>query len=137
MLINAAGIPNYASKHHLFGSRKREVIEEFLADFKGGLMTDGYAAYKYFNNLKESTHLCCWAHVRRIFVSALQNYKDIKADRYIELTGVLYKVEMESMMLHVLSAHLPIYEKASVVLVVRMVVMSRQPICPLSKHANF
>jgi transposase len=86
--------------YYLFGSRKREVIEDFLADFKGILMTDAYAAYKYFNNLKESTHLCCWAHARRIFVSALQNYKDVKAEEYIELIGVLYKVEMESMMLH-------------------------------------
>lgn len=206
--------------YYLFGSRKREVIEEFLSGFKGSLMTDAYAAYKYFNNLKESTHLCCWAHVRRIFVSALRNYKDMKADEFIELIGILYKVEMESLLLHrteqdvvgarkltsipvlnelkqkaglllsaceakqetisdklhqalkymlnnwtkligyvnvgnvfidnnccypkvvitaarALSAHLPIYEKASVVLVVRMVVMSRQPISPLSKHANF
>lgn len=86
--------------YYLFGSRKREVIEEFLSGFKGSLMTDAYAAYKYFNNLNESTHLCCWAHARRIFVSALRNYKDMKADEFIALIGMLYKVEMESLLLH-------------------------------------
>ncbi|MGK4223019.1 IS66 family transposase [Parabacteroides distasonis] len=37
-------------------------------DFRDCLMTDAYAAYKYFNNLNECSHLYCWAHVRRIFV---------------------------------------------------------------------
>lgn len=86
--------------HYLFGSRKRKVIEEFLADFQGTLMTDAYAAYKYFNKLDECSHLCCWAHVRRIFVSALENYRDIKAKEYIELIGMLYKIEVECILLH-------------------------------------
>lgn len=63
-------------------------------------MTDAYAAYKYFNNLNECSHLYCWAHVRRIFVQALHDYKDIKAEEFIDLIRLLYKVELESMMLH-------------------------------------
>ena len=52
--------------YYLYGSRKKEVIKEFLGDFKGTLMTDAYAAYLYFNKLKDCTHVCCWSHVRRL-----------------------------------------------------------------------
>ena len=41
------------------------VIEAFLGEFKGTLMTDAYNAYAYFSKLDGCTHACCWAHVRR------------------------------------------------------------------------
>ena len=50
-------------------------------------MTDAYAAYLYFNKLKDCTHVCCWSHVRRIFVSASRDYSDSLADEFIELIG--------------------------------------------------
>lgn len=95
-------IVNLATKvcYYLFGRRKREVIEKFLGDFQGTLMTDAYNAYAYFNNLDGCTHACCWAHVRRIFWSALKDYKDPLAQEYIDKIGVLYKVELESILLH-------------------------------------
>ena len=37
--------------YYLFGRRKRKVIEEFLGEFKGTLMTDAYNAYAYFSKL--------------------------------------------------------------------------------------
>ena len=86
--------------YYLFGSRRRSVIEDFLGDFKGTLMTDAYTAYAFFSKLDECTHACCWAHVRRIFVSAFKDYKDILAKEYIELIGMLYKVELDSIVLH-------------------------------------
>ena len=86
--------------YYLFGRRKRKVIEEFLGDFKGTLMTDAYNAYAYFSKLKDCTHTCCWAHVRRIFWSALKDYKDSLAQTFIDLIGILYKVELESILLH-------------------------------------
>ena len=45
-------------------------------------------------------HACCWAHVRRIFWSALKDYKDEVAQEFIDLIGTLYKVELESILLH-------------------------------------
>ena len=57
--------------YYLFGRRKRKVIEEFLGEFKGTLMTDAYNAYAYFSKLDGCTHACCWAHVRRIFWSLI------------------------------------------------------------------
>ena len=86
--------------YYLFGRRKREVIEKFLGDFQGTLMTDAYNAYAYFNKLDGCTHACCWAHVRRIFWSALKDYKDLCAQEYINKIGILYKVELESILLH-------------------------------------
>ena len=85
--------------YYLYGSRKKEVIKEFLGDFKGTLMTDAYAAYLYFNKLKDCTHVCCWAHVRRLFVSASRDYKDSLAQAFIDLIGILYKVEVENQVL--------------------------------------
>ena len=86
--------------YYLFGRRKRDVIEKFLGDFKGTLMTDAYNAYAYFSKLDGCTHVCCWAHVRRIFWSALKDYKDSLAQEYIDKISVLYKVELESILLH-------------------------------------
>ena len=86
--------------YYLFGRRKRKVIEEFLGEFKGTLMTDAYNAYAYFSKLDGCTHACCWAHVRRIFWSALKDYKDELAQEFIDLISILYKVELESILLH-------------------------------------
>ena len=86
--------------YYLFGRRKRKVIEEFLGEFKGTLMTDAYNAYAYFSKLDGCTHACCWAHVRRIFWSSLKDYKDELAQEFIDLIGILYKVELESILLH-------------------------------------
>ncbi len=85
--------------YYLFGDRKKETIKNFLGEFKGTLMTDAYAAYLYFNKLKDCTHVCCWSHVRRIFVSASRDYSDSLADEFIELIGLLYKVEVENVVL--------------------------------------
>lgn len=86
--------------YYLYGDRKRETIEKFLGDFKGTLMTDAYAAYAFFNKLKDCTHVCCWAHARRIFVSALRDYKDEMARVFIDLIKLLYKVELENIFFH-------------------------------------
>ena len=86
--------------YYLFGRRKRKVIEEFLDKFKGTLMTDAYNAYAYFSKLDGCTHACCWAHVRRIYWSALKDYNDEQAQDFIDLIGMLYKVELESILLH-------------------------------------
>ena len=86
--------------YYLFGSRKGEIIQNFLKDFQGKMMTDAYCAYEHFNNLKDFVHLCCWAHVRRIFYYALKDYNDKAAAPFIEDIGLLYKVELENQLLH-------------------------------------
>ena len=86
--------------YYLYGDRKRETIEKFLGDFRGTLMTDAYAAYAFFNKLKDCTHVCCWAHARRIFVSALRDFKDEMAGAFIDLIKLLYKVGLENIFFH-------------------------------------
>lgn len=86
--------------YYLYGDRKRETIQKFLGDFKGTLMTDAYAAYAFFSKLKDCAHVCCWSHARRIYVSALRDYKDEMAREFIELIKILYKVELENIFFH-------------------------------------
>lgn len=95
-------IVNLSSKvcYYLYGNRKRETIQQFLGSFQGTLMTDAYAAYAYFNNLKDCSHVCCWAHVRRIFYSALNDYKDQLSEEFVNLISALYKVELENIFFH-------------------------------------
>ena len=61
------------------------------------MMTDAYAAYTYFCKLKDCIHVYCCAHVRRIFDSALRDYKDDKAKMFIDLISCLYKVEVDNL----------------------------------------
>lgn len=46
-------------------SRSRTVLEEFLTDFKGTIICDGYSAYDKLPNV---TFANCWAHVRRYWL---------------------------------------------------------------------
>lgn len=43
-------------------TRSRTVLENYLADFKGTVICDGYVAYDKLSNI---TFANCWAHVRR------------------------------------------------------------------------
>ena len=46
-------------------SRSRTVLEEFLTEFKGTIICDGYSAYDKLPNV---TFANCWAHVRRYWL---------------------------------------------------------------------
>jgi transposase len=48
--------------------------KEILKSFSGILQTDGYAGYNDFGRRTDTTLAACWAHVRRKFEHALQNY---------------------------------------------------------------
>lgn len=79
-------------------SRSAETAREFLKDYKGILVTDGYASY---NNIESITHAECWAHTRRYFyesIPLLDNKKmDTTTDGYVGLTycDKLFKIEEE------------------------------------------
>ena len=77
-------------------SRSAETAKEFLKDFKGTLVTDGYASY---NNIEGITHAECWAHARRYFyesIPLLDNKKmDTSTDGYVGVTycDKLFEIE--------------------------------------------
>ena len=73
-------------------SRSGEIAQKLLKEYKGILITDGYAGY---NNLEEINRAECWAHARRYFYESVpldENKQMIKtSDGY---TGVKYIDEL-------------------------------------------
>jgi len=54
-------------------SRRHDCVEDILGDFRGTLLSDGYAAYeRYVQNRQDVTHAQCWSHARRCFEAALK-----------------------------------------------------------------
>ena len=56
----------------------------FLGDFHGYLMTDGYSGYNLLTDVKRC---CCWAHVRRYFIDAVPKGSEYDLSRP-EVQGV-------------------------------------------------
>lgn len=63
-----------------------------MKNYQGYLQTDGYAAYKQFDNVEGITALNCWAHARRKFIDA-QNFENAKASEVLRQIQLLYEVE--------------------------------------------
>jgi hypothetical protein len=64
---------------------------EFLGDYRGHIVADGYAGHEQLYGLDQATHVACWAHARRKF-------SEIKGDYPLALALVediqrLYGVE--------------------------------------------
>ncbi|NCU18343.1 IS66 family transposase [Pallidibacillus pasinlerensis] len=63
-------VPNQGPTIVLFQSslsRARSVLEDFLKDFSGTIVCDGYSAY---DKIEGVTFANCWAHVRRYWLKA-------------------------------------------------------------------
>ena len=79
-------------------SRGGEVPVRLLHDYRGYLMTDGYDGYNALAKTEGIEHLCCWAHVRRRFVEAVQVQPQGtrgRADEAVALIGKLYGIERD------------------------------------------
>lgn len=95
---------NKAEKVAIFfydnGSRGRKVLTDFLgeADLKA-LMSDGYNAYTFIGNelqgenLKNTIHQVCMAHLRAKFLKALQQAHDERARIFLIIINKLYGLE--------------------------------------------
>jgi len=81
--------------HYDKGSRAQKVVLPLLKDFRGALQTDGYEAYKVYEDKKGVLPLGCWAHARRKFEEALKEDKS-RAEYALEQIGLLYSVEREA-----------------------------------------
>ena len=77
---------------HYAPSRAHEHVETFLGDFRGTLLSDGYAAYEAFAKRRGLVHARCWSHSRRKFVEARSSDPEA-VDRALSLIGVLYRHE--------------------------------------------
>ena len=77
-------------------SRGSGVVKQLLGDFKGTLITDGYAAYeRYSRLLGHITHAQCWAHARRGFAKA-EEAEPQRAAKALEFIGELYAHEAQA-----------------------------------------
>src|SRR5574344_84721 len=77
------------------GSRARRVVLDFIQNFCGSISTDGYVAYKIFDDAEKHpgiTHVGCWVHARRNFVDALESDRKNCMD-VIETIAELFDVE--------------------------------------------
>ena len=77
---------------HYAPSRAHAHVETFLEDFRGTLLSDGYAAYEAFARRRGLVHARCWAHCRRNFAEARSSDPEA-ADRALALIGALYRHE--------------------------------------------
>lgn len=95
---------NKAEKVAIFfydnGSRGREVLTDFIGDAElKALMSDGYNAYTFIGNelksenLKDTIHLVCLAHLRAKFQKALEQGKDENARVLLDVINRLYTLE--------------------------------------------
>ncbi len=76
-------------------NRRHENVADILGDFKGTFQSDAYEGYVVFGKANsEVTHATCWAHVRRKFVEASDEFK--RASEYIlGKISSLFKMERE------------------------------------------
>jgi len=59
-------------------SRSAKTAQEFLKEFKGIMVTDGYVGYNEVSDV--TTHAECWAHMRRYFYESVPLLSDKKMD---------------------------------------------------------
>ena len=74
-------------------TRAHAVVDRYLTEFSGTLITDGYEAYeRYAARRAGVVHAQCWAHVRRGFVAA-EDAEPTLAAEALDRIAVLYREE--------------------------------------------
>ena len=77
---------------HYAPGRAHRHVEEFLGNYRGTLLSDGYAAYDAFAQRQGIAHAQCWSHCRRNFVDAKESDPAGVAEA-LSLIGALYAAE--------------------------------------------
>ncbi len=77
---------------HYAPSRAHRHVDEFLGNYRGTLLSDGYAAYEAYAKRQGITHAQCWSHCRRGFAEAEESDPAGVAEA-LSLIGALYAQE--------------------------------------------
>ncbi len=78
--------------HGIRPSRSAAAAREFLGDFEGTVLADGYKAYDTLAAENDAMKLAhCWAHARRKFVEAEPNYP--QCSEALDLIGKLFTLD--------------------------------------------
>ena len=77
-------------------SRAYHHVKQFLGDFEGTLVTDGYGAYGAYAETRVDAvkQQNCWTHTRRKFEEQLDKYP-VLVKEPLDLIGRMYKIEKE------------------------------------------
>ena len=77
-------------------SRRHEHAAEFLGEYSGTLVSDGYGAYEAYVAARGGavTHQGCWIHSRRNFWEQKDNHPEM-VDEALKLIGAIYRIEEE------------------------------------------
>lgn len=79
--------------YRIFSSRSQQAARAVLAGYRGVVMADGYGVYEALARAGPNfTMAHCWAHVRRKFLEAEENYP-VPCREVLALIGQLYAVE--------------------------------------------
>ena len=75
-------------------SRRHEHAAEFLGEYSGTLVSDGYGAYEAYVAARDGavTHQGCWSHTRRNFWDQKDNHPEM-AEEALSLIGTIYRIE--------------------------------------------
>lgn len=74
-------------------SRHHGCVKDIIGDYRGTLLSDGYAAYeRYAQQQAGVTHAECWSHTRRYFERALKS-EPASAEQALSIIGTLYRHE--------------------------------------------
>ena len=81
---------------HYAPSRAHRHVHEFLGQYRGTLLSDGYEAYAACAAQRpgEVTHALCWAHTRRYFERAKDSEPEAVAEA-LALIGAMYAHEKQ------------------------------------------
>ena len=81
---------------HYAPSRAHRPVHEFLGQYRGTLLSDGYEAYAACAAQRpgEVTHALCWAHTRRYFERAKDSEPEAVAEA-LALIGAMYAHEKQ------------------------------------------
>jgi len=74
-------------------SRAHRYVQDWLKDFSGTLLSDGYEAYAaYARQNDQVTHAQCWSHCRRKFEQAKES-EPVASAEALALIGAMYRHE--------------------------------------------
>jgi transposase len=83
--------PGFGTVYQWHPGRGQQCLEAMLADYRGVIQCDGYAAYGAFARERPVQVAACWAHARRKFFEAKD--QDRRMGWMLHQIGNLYRIE--------------------------------------------
>ena len=90
------GINNiYGVYYQYEPTRSGKVAQEILVNYRGIVMSDGYAGYEFLTATEGVVHVMCFSHARRKFVDAIKDYPESQA--VVDLFDDVYDIEHKAL----------------------------------------